>query len=158
MEFRKLVTITLYAKQKKRQFSLSCIGEGNGNPHQYSCLENSRDGGAWWTAVYGVAQSLTWLKQLAAAAFFIIQLLYLYMTTRNTIALRLLYPWILSVRLLEFIAILCSRGSPWPRDQTQVSCLASRFFTIWTTRETQDHINMQSKLIIHWRKNLIMHF
>ena len=38
-------------------FSLSCIGEGNGNPLQYSCLENPRDGGAWWAAVYGVAES-----------------------------------------------------------------------------------------------------
>ena len=40
-------------------FSLSCIGGGNGNPLQYSCLEDPRDGGAWWTAVYGVAQSWT---------------------------------------------------------------------------------------------------
>ena len=40
-------------------FSLSCIGEGNGNPLQYSCLENPRDGGAWKAAVYGVAQSDT---------------------------------------------------------------------------------------------------
>ena len=40
-------------------FSLSCIGEGNGNPLQCSCLENPRDGGAWWPAVYGVAQSRT---------------------------------------------------------------------------------------------------
>ena len=40
-------------------FSLSCIGEGNGNPLQYSCLENPRDGGAWWAAVCGVAQSQT---------------------------------------------------------------------------------------------------
>ena len=40
-------------------FSLSCIGEGNGNPLQCSCLENPRGGGAWWTAVYGVAQSRT---------------------------------------------------------------------------------------------------
>ena len=40
-------------------FSLSCTGEGNGNPLQCSCLENPRDGGAWWTAVYGVAQSRT---------------------------------------------------------------------------------------------------
>ena len=42
--------------------SLSCIGEGNGNPLQCSCLENPRDGGAWWAAVYGVAQSQTRLK------------------------------------------------------------------------------------------------
>ena len=44
------------------QFSLSCFGEGNGNPLQCSCLENPRDGGAWWAAVYGVAQSQTRLK------------------------------------------------------------------------------------------------
>ena len=43
-------------------FSLSCIGEGNGNPLQYSCLENPREGGAWWAAVCGVAQSRTRLK------------------------------------------------------------------------------------------------
>ena len=40
-------------------FSLSCIGEGNGSPLQYSCLENPRDGGAWWAAIYGVAESDT---------------------------------------------------------------------------------------------------
>ena len=45
-------------------FSLSCIGEGNGNLLLCSCLENPRDGGAWWAAVYGVAQSWTRLKQL----------------------------------------------------------------------------------------------
>ena len=38
-------------------FSLSCIGEGNGHPLQCSFLENPRDGGAWWAAIYGVAQS-----------------------------------------------------------------------------------------------------
>ena len=43
-------------------FSLTCIAEGNGNPLQCSCLENPRDGGAWWAAVYGVAQSRTRLK------------------------------------------------------------------------------------------------
>ena len=43
-------------------FSLLCIGEGNGNPLQCSCLENPRDGGAWWAGVYGVAQSRTRLK------------------------------------------------------------------------------------------------
>ena len=47
-------------------FSLPCIGEGNGNPLQCSCLENPRDGGAWWAAVYGVAQSRTWLKRLSS--------------------------------------------------------------------------------------------
>ena len=43
-------------------FSLSCSGEGNGNPFQCSCLENPRDGGAWFVAIYGVAQSQIWLS------------------------------------------------------------------------------------------------
>ena len=43
--------------------SLSRIGEGNGNPLQCSCLENPRDSGAWWAAVYGVAQSRTWMTE-----------------------------------------------------------------------------------------------
>ena len=47
-------------------FSLSCIGEGNGNPLQCSCLENPRDGGAWWAAVCGIAQSRTRLKWLSS--------------------------------------------------------------------------------------------
>ena len=51
-------------------FSLSCIGEGNGNLLQCSCLENPGDGGAWWAAVDGIAQSRTRLKWLAAAATF----------------------------------------------------------------------------------------
>ena len=46
----------------------SCIGEGNGNPLQCSCLENPRDRWAWWAAVYGVAQSRTWLEQLSSSS------------------------------------------------------------------------------------------
>ena len=49
-------------------FPLSCIGEGNGNQLQYSCLENPRDRGAWWAAVYGVAQSRTRLNQLSSSS------------------------------------------------------------------------------------------
>ena len=49
-------------------FSLSCIGEGNGNPLQCSCLENPRDGGAWLAAVYGVTQSQTWLNRLSSSS------------------------------------------------------------------------------------------
>ena len=49
-------------------FSLSCTGEGNDNPLQCSCLENPRDGGAWWVAVYGVAQSWTRLKRLSSSS------------------------------------------------------------------------------------------
>ena len=49
-------------------FPLSCIGEGNGNPLQCSCLENPRDGEAWWAAVHGVAQSWTRLKRLSSSS------------------------------------------------------------------------------------------
>ena len=49
-------------------FSLSCTEEGNGNLLQCSCLGNPRDGGAWWAAVYGVAQSRTRLKRLSSSS------------------------------------------------------------------------------------------
>ena len=49
-------------------FSLSCIGEGNGNPLRCSCLENPRDRGAWWATIYGVAQSRTRLKWLSSSS------------------------------------------------------------------------------------------
>ena len=49
-------------------FSLSCIGEGNGSPLQCSCLENPRDRGAWWAAVYGVTHSRTRLKRLSSSS------------------------------------------------------------------------------------------
>ena len=55
-------------KQLHFHFSLSCIGEGNGNPLQYSCLENPRGGGAWWAAVHGAAQSQTRLKRLSSSS------------------------------------------------------------------------------------------
>ena len=59
-------------------FSLSCIGEGNGNPLQYSCLESPRDGGAWWAAVYGVTQSRTRLKRLSSSFQLLIPKLLMY--------------------------------------------------------------------------------
>ena len=55
-------------EQLRFHFSLPCIGEGNGNPLQCSCLENPRDGGAWWAAVYGVTQSRTRLKRLGSSS------------------------------------------------------------------------------------------
>ena len=55
-------------EQLQFRFSLSYIGEGNGSPLQCSCLENPRDGGAWWAAVYGVAQSRTRLKRLSSSS------------------------------------------------------------------------------------------
>ena len=67
---RSLVGCSPWVTKSRRwlhfHFSLSCIGEGNGNPIQCSCLENPRDGGAWWAAVYGVTQSQIWLKRLSS--------------------------------------------------------------------------------------------
>ena len=54
--------------QLKRLSMHACIGEGNGNPLQYSCLENPKDRGAWWVAVYGVSQSQTRLKRLSSSS------------------------------------------------------------------------------------------
>ena len=64
-------------------FSLSCIGEGNGNPLQCSCLENLRDGGAWWAAVCGVTQSGTRLKWLSSISpsFFVLFCLFVLVNT-----------------------------------------------------------------------------
>ena len=53
-------------------FSLSCIGEGKGNPLQCSCLENPRDRGAWWAAIYGVTQSRTRLKRLSSSSMWLL--------------------------------------------------------------------------------------
>ena len=59
-------------------FSLSCVGEGNGNPLQYSCLEHPRDGGAWWAAVYGVTQNWTRLKRLSSSSNEVVMFLFVY--------------------------------------------------------------------------------
>ena len=65
---------------ERLHFSLSCIGEGNGNPLQCSCLENPKDGGAWWAAVYGVTQSQTRLKWLSSIGQEVGQALYVVLT------------------------------------------------------------------------------
>ena len=63
-----LVSAPELRAQAHFDFSLSCIGGGNGNPFQCSCLENPMDRGAWWAAVYGVAQSWTQLKRLSSSS------------------------------------------------------------------------------------------
>jgi len=72
---RRLVGCSLWGREESDtterlhfHFSLSCIGEGNGNPLQCSCLENPRDRGAWWAAVYGVTQNRTPLKRLSSSS------------------------------------------------------------------------------------------
>ena len=148
-------------------FSLSCIGEGNGNPLQCSCLENPRDRGAWWAAVYGVAQSRTRLKRLAAAAELWIPEFKRISRCKTKLCVRVhakslqLHPilcnpmdcslpgssvhGILQLSILEWVTIPFSRGSSQLRDQTQVSCIAGRFSTIWATTEAHIVANKRPK-------------
>ena len=63
-----LVSSIIATERLHFHFSLSCIGEGNGDPLQCSCLENPRDGGAWWAAIYAVAQSRIRLKWLSSSS------------------------------------------------------------------------------------------
>ena len=124
-------------------FSLSCIGEANGNPLQCSCLENPRDGGAWWPAVYRVTQSWTRLKRLSSSSSSR-SLSYLCACLVAQLCLTLCNPMdcsppgssvhgIFQARILEWVAIPFSRRSSQPRDWTWISWTAGRFFTIWAT-------------------------
>ena len=73
--------------------SLSCIGEGSGNPLQYSCLENPRDRGAWWAAIYGVAQSRTQLKWLSSSLCCILGLCHSSKSCALPLSLLLPFQW-----------------------------------------------------------------
>ena len=82
-------------------FSLSCI-VGNGNPLQCSCLENPRDGGAWWAAVYGAAQSRTRLKWLSSSSSVIIYWLGI------NLGMKLYYYTTSEYRCLQLLLFCCS--------------------------------------------------
>ena len=125
-------------KQLHFYFSLSCIGEGNGNPLQCSCLENPRDGGAWWAAVYGVTESdtteATWQQQQLYSSEKDKLLLHCYCCLVAKSGPILCHPMdyslpglsvhgISQARILERIVISFSRGSSQPRDQKQISCI-----------------------------------
>ena len=87
--------------------SLSCIGEGNGNPLQCSCLENPRDRGAWWAAIYGVTQSWTRLTWLSSSSNVIVQSLsrvWLF-ATPGTAACQAFLSHTISQSLLKFVSI-----------------------------------------------------
>ena len=114
-------------------------GEGNGNPLQYSCLENSMDRGAWWATVRGVANSWTWLSNW---------------TELNWTELNCSLPGssvhgIFQARILEWVSIPFSRGSSQPRDQTRVlvsPALAGGLFTSTATWEAHGSVYLDSKL------------
>ena len=111
-------------------FSFSCIGEGNGNPLQCSCLENPRDsprdGGAWWAAVYGVAQSRVghdWSDLAAAAAA----------------AAAAAESW--TIKKAEH---------QWS-DAFELWCWRRLLRVPWRARRSNQSILKKSNLIIHWK-------
>ena len=141
-------------------------GEGNGNPLQYSCLENSMDGGAWWATVHGVSKSQTRLSDFPSLPYSLpLSTLMSYFSDSLTL---LTWWWfsrwvmsnscnpmdcslpassareILQARILEWVAISFSRGSSQPRNWTWVSCIAGRFFTNWAMREALTDIASSS--------------
>ena len=110
-------------------FSLSCIGEGNGNPLQCSCLENTGDGGAWWAAVYGVAQSRTRLKQLSSSSSSS------WCLTKGHFTSVLLIPWPASGQKFSIGVTLIQKGvfhpppsiSPYSLSDNQIGSILKEF-------------------------------
>ena len=98
-------------------FSLSLIGDGNGNPLQCSCLENPRDGGAWWAAVHGVTQSQPRLKPLSSSSSVCVCVSYPVVSDSENPGYSV--HGILWARTPQWVAIPFSRGS----SQTQGSSL-----------------------------------
>ena len=138
-------------------FSLSCIGEGNGNPLQCSCLENPRDGEAWWAAVSGVTQSRTQLKWLSSSSNTLIAATIGWIWRRVTFSLFLkpayvcyyancclLFSrvWIFATSWLQPASFLC----PWdsPGKNTGVGC----HFLLQGIFPTQG-LNL---CLLHWQK------
>ena len=106
-------------------FSLSCIGEGNGNPLQCACLENPRDGGAWSAAVYGVTQSQTRLKWLSSSSSSRV-LLYTIITVVQSASYVWLFatPWTTVCQASLFCTISWCLGFPGDSDGKESACNA----------------------------------
>ena len=122
---------------------LACIRVGNGNPLQYSCLENPRDRGAWW-AVHRVRHD--WSDSAAAAAATPHIKYESWKCVGCSVCLNLCNPWIVAhqaplfivfprKKILKWVAIPFARRSSQPMVQTQISCNAGKFFTFWATRK-----------------------
>ena len=94
-------------------FSLSCIGEGNGNPLQCSCLENPRDGGAWWAAVYGVARSQTRLKRLSSSSSIVLLVVAEFSLLFHWEFLQLIHKGWLSSHFIWYLCLTLVSGLHW---------------------------------------------
>ena len=157
-------------------FSLSCIGEGNGNPLQRSCLENPRYGGAWWAAIYGVTQSRTWLKRLSSSSS---RLLWVFVALGglSPVALRRGYFVAVCGLLIAMASLaehrLSSCGEQaelfmWQvkasgtRDGTRVPCIGRQILIYCTTREVLELVSCClskiSTIKLNWPKSDRLHF
>ena len=119
-------------------FSVSCIGEGNGNPLQCSSLENPRDVGAWWAAVYGVAQSRTRLKRLSSS---------------SSIPTYILYQWVSKCFQQIFKITLMEVRKSYPFARLEISLcngftLVSSMQTVTEVAEFMQHELAEGGLII----------
>ena len=116
---------------------LSCIGEGNGNPLQCSCLESPRDEGAWWAAIYGVAESRTRLKRLSSRSSIYIYIKY----SHNVYTSHLLTFFYLIYFRLDYVYLIF------------ILLRAFLFCTISLTNEPQIHFMGKSKTLENiWKK------
>ena len=129
-------------------FSLSCIGEGNGNPLQCSCLENLRDGAAWWAAVYGVTQSRTRLKRLRSSSSNCIR----FITKQEVFFLFLFYIPLLIKKM--FFAFTEHYGASWLLASSTPT-LEARSFNHWATREVPQsllsYLSLLLTLLLKWQ-------
>ena len=100
---------------------------------RYSFLENPRDRGARWAAVYGVAQSQTWLKRQQQQQS--LSCVWLFCDTMDGSRPGSSVHGIFQARILDWVAISFSRGSSWPKDQTYLSCIGRWILYHWATRE-----------------------
>ena len=112
-------------------FSSHLFGEGNGNPLQCSCLENPRDGGAWWAAIYGVTQSRTRLKQLSSS----------------------------SSHLFGSFLVFLSLLSPMSSISISSHYFPLRLaFLFGDIKQPDDELSFECKVLFFWEKNLSMIF
>ena len=120
-----------------------CYREGNGNPLQYSCLENPLARGAWWATVHGVVRVRHDLAtkppplSLAKVKVLVVQSCLTFCDPMDSGPPGSPVHGILQARILEWVAIPFCRGSSQPRDRAQISCLAGRLFTVWATISPQ---------------------
>ena len=116
-------------------------GGGHGNPLQYSCLQNPMGRGAWRATVHGIAQSWTWLSDQHTHVDLKYSCVCISRSVMSDCDPMDCSPpgssahGILQARILEWVAMPFTRGSSQSRDQTRVSSIAGRFFTIWAIRK-----------------------